>query len=57
MVAYTRYTESAPALGKIAALLMASLLPTLSAGCAQQTPAKQGLVAQAAPRVAAPPRP
>lgn len=50
MMAYTRYTELAPPLGKIAALLMASLLPALSAGCAQQTAAQPGLVAQVGPR-------
>jgi len=49
MIAYSRHTELTPALGKITALLIASLLPALSAGCVQQTAAQPGLVAQLDP--------
>ena len=56
MMANNRYIELVPALGKISALLMASLLPALSAGCTQQTASQPSLIAQAAPRAAAPPR-
>jgi hypothetical protein len=44
-----------PKIWKFSALTLACLALALSAGCAQQTTAQPGLVAQAAPRVTAPP--